>query len=168
MPYRLRRSPLFWTGLLIALFLAFAWRDSHTGYQSGLSLLDDGPQMATLKSSGSAVRGWLKWEIRGNHPSPAHRWITFRNPVLSRQLSDPFPAFSYHNDPYHGKSRSIAKNGEPFMEDDTIYQADFALPYWMILSAYLPLWGLLLFWRARRQNALVKKAAHGPVATAAP
>jgi hypothetical protein len=174
MPYRLRRSPLFWIGLLIALFLAFAWRDSATGHQSGVGFLDDGPQMASLRSGGSAVRGWLKWEVRSHHPSPGHRWITFRDSASPYRGATAFPRWVFNNQPYHGKRREVtstgqpvlSKNGEQVWEDDTIYQTDLTVPYWMMLAVHLPSWLLLLFWRARRQNSLVRKAAHGPVATA--
>ena len=161
MKLALHRSITFWSGLLMMVFVCWAWRDSMRSRStawtnSGGNLnITNGYAGITLRKGGfstSPPQGFARSGIR----SGGGDWVMF----------DAFPRLHLVN----ADSLPEAQHREllyTYLDDQagTITLRDFLLvtsfrgyalhlPHWLILLTVAAVWLLLLFMRARRRNKI--------------
>ncbi|MCW1913842.1 hypothetical protein OJ996_09670 [Luteolibacter sp. GHJ8] len=154
MKLALHRSITFWSGILMMVFICWAWWDS-------------------LKSTTQPMWGSCMMESQGGALSFTYRpsgrrpgWEFFRNDY-SRPISRLFPAPHFirggieHADPKTRQSYATKSDGAPMTprESDAMnmmYRTDrdwlLSIPFWLHLLAFALLWSILLLWRAKRRN----------------
>lgn len=153
MKLALHRSITFWSGLLVLVFVVWAWRDSLTrmSFISRARLqLYSGYGAVFAKSIDTRIR---TTEFgRGKLPRPELA-ATFQAPSFVRGHGPPFDptAIGPYRDIGHGSNlREIARS---FSEVQSPESWKLCIPFWVILLTVAFFWLCALFWRARRRTA---------------
>ena len=147
----LHRSIIFWSGILVMGFIAWAWWDSATRVHH----LRGGAW--TAFSAQSAVvafynpRERQKFEVFREELSPENGAAPeqFPLPLIRRgqRFDDNFPALSKK-----GNEMTLRENWLYFLEFQWPVEWVIFLPHWLLLLGFALPWSALLAWRARRRS----------------
>jgi hypothetical protein len=148
--FSLRRSPVFWGGLVIALFLAFVWLDSRR-HSSGVLFGEDNGESSYCKICAQNSRVlFLLWK-----DSPDPGWRKLFNLTLTRLdlkpedmavFDDSLPGSPGHAGFSFFTAFDPAAAGLYVAHRDL----DFTVPCWALLLTHLCLWAAALRWRVKR------------------
>jgi len=134
--YRLLRSPAFWLGLWILLFLLWAWKDSmHWGsgaffpaskFEISVSSSRGGVGYSINRTTGISVRHV------GDNYIPLTKSCVYRD-----ELSE-------WTDPPSSWLPAVSKDS--LIEGDTVV----IVAWWLVILLHLVLWGAFVAWRWKR------------------
>jgi hypothetical protein len=145
------RSIIFWSGILVMVFLCWAWRDSYRYF----TVASEGDWEA-VSTRGSLGLG------RYQDPSPLRNFqraefLPTKPPRLS-QCPPHMPVFLHSVPEVPGDTilPERPKDFRGFMQSTLNQHSSpswlLTLPYWCILLGFFIPWTMLLAWRARRRK----------------
>ncbi len=151
MKLALHRSIIFWSGILVMIFLCWAWRDSYRYF----TVASEG-EWETANTQGSLAIGHYR------DPSPLRDFrrneFLPTNPPMYYQCPPQVPVFLHSVPQVPGNTilPEMPKDFRGFLQATLNQHASpswlLTLPYWCILLAFFIPWTILLTWRARRRK----------------
>ena len=151
---QLHRSITFWSGILVIVFIVWAWLDSLNAQSSAMW------ESCELESHTSA----LTFIYRPASRRPGWEWI--------RNLNYSKPAFSVVPPPHfirggvdHADLQTRQRYATKYDSLESLWESNamnmvfktgrdwlICLPYWLMLAGFMVPWLGLLAWRARRRG----------------
>ena len=157
----LRRSITFWSGLIIILFLAWAWWDSERHWNSlhrERFFIHSAWGGLHLDQHFSPVpASWPAFERKPPELLYKHRHEPFPGPFLLREGriwdegSEELLARAQRN-----RDKTVEYTTQEFMKFSSLFgrSRDWVLfiPYWLLILSTAMAWTALLFWRSQRKR----------------
>lgn len=147
----LHRSVIFGSGLLVMVFVFWAWRDSLTW----MSFLQRG-RVQVYSGYGAVFAESIDTRIRttgfgrGKLPRPELA-ATFQAPSFVRGNGPPFDPTAIGPDRVTGDGSNLREIARSFSEVQSPESWKLCIPFWVILLTVAFFWLCALFWRARRR-----------------
>jgi hypothetical protein len=152
MKLALHRSITFWSGLLVLVFVVWAWRDSLTR----MSFISR-DRLQLYSGYGAVFAASIDTRIRTTEfrrgeklPRPELS-ATFQSPSFVRGHGPPFDATAIGPDRVTGRGSTMREIARDFSEVQSPKSWKLCVPFWVIWLTVAFFWLCALFWRARRR-----------------
>jgi len=157
----LHRSIIFWSGILVMSFLAWAWRDSLSSDTEvrckDLSLQSYCGGLALNAMPGD--HSWWNWWFR-RPPSGYGEFGSAPQPFFLRGGQENADAHTLSiQATKYDDFKSLREIEALLIASDPPRHWMLFLPYWLVIAAFTLPWFMLLIWRARRRRRIPKETA---------